>query len=183
MLSRNFTVDGPRVTLRPVAINDAEFILTLRLDSVKNRYITPTSSDISAQRGWIVESQQDPDQVYFVICDREGIEVGTLRLYDPRGDSICWGSWIIKDGVPPTYAIESAVLAYETILFLGFEQSHFDVKASNKTVCEFHKRFGAKVVDRQDEDVYFQIDRTAILSGLDHYRKRLAIDVSINEIE
>lgn len=182
MLSRRLMIAGPRVTLRPVTVDDAEFILSLRLDPTKSRYIAPTAPDISAQREWILASQQDPNQLYFVVCDKEGREVGTLRLYDPRGNSICWGSWIMKAGVPPTYAMESAVLVYEAILFLGFEQSHFRVQASNKAVCEFHERFGAKALDRQNEDVYFQIDRAAILLGLDRYCKRLGINVLINEI-
>lgn len=39
---------------------------------------------------------------------------------------------------------------------LGFAQSHFDVRKDNLKAVAFHKRFGAIIINEDDEDYYFK---------------------------
>ena len=41
-----------------------------------------------------------------------GNTIGTVRLYEARGNSFSWGSWIIADGQTASAAMESALMAY-----------------------------------------------------------------------
>jgi hypothetical protein len=92
---------------------------------------------------------------YFIIADWHGRSIGTVRIYDIRDDSFCWGSWILSVEAPMSAAIESALLVYDFAFYsLHYKYSHFDVRKENVSVVNFHKRFGA-VVTAEDEMNYF----------------------------
>lgn len=109
-------VQGKTIRFKEVDIEDAEFILALRLDSNKNKYMSPVKGDVQSQSEWIKRYQTSVDQVYFLICDNQARPLGTVRMYDPVGESFSWGSWMLKTGAPATAAIESALMVY--LLFL-----------------------------------------------------------------
>ena len=44
---------GNNIDLRPVEIDDAEFILSLRIDPKLNQYLSPVENDLEKQREWI----------------------------------------------------------------------------------------------------------------------------------
>ena len=44
---------GNNIDLRPVEIDDAEFILSLRIDQKLNQYLSPVENDLEKQREWI----------------------------------------------------------------------------------------------------------------------------------
>lgn len=166
--------------LRDVTAADAAFILRLRTDERKSRYLSKTPAALNAQIRWLNEYAQVQDQAYFIIQDYAGEPVGTVRLYDPREDSFCWGSWILKDGAPQTAAIESALIVYAyAIDHLGFKRAHFDVRKGNESVWRFHERFGAKRVGETDQDYLYEIDSIAIDSARRRYHKFLPQSITI----
>lgn len=112
-------VIGHHLVLRDATPADAEFIVALRTDESKSRFISKTSSDVSQQVAWLEKYAQDNSQVYFIMEDREHNPVGTVRLYDQQGDSFCWGSWVIREGSPSGYAVESALMVYQFALSLA----------------------------------------------------------------
>lgn len=91
------------------------------------------------QEVWLEKYSNDSGQVYFIIFNKQGEKVGTVCLYDITNDSFCWGSWILKNGTPSNYSIESALLVYHFALSLGFEKAHFDVRKGNGSVWKFQK--------------------------------------------
>lgn len=91
--------------------SDAEMILSLRTDERKGRHLSNTSSDLEAQRSWLRQYASANDQAYFII-EYQGGMVATVRLYDARGNSFSWGSWIIAEGQAAPVAIESAWMVY-----------------------------------------------------------------------
>ena len=99
-------VVGCNVVLRNATKDDAEFIVGLRTDPEKGKYLSPTSTDISLQVAWMEEYANDNSQIYFIIEDMHGERFGTVRIYDQRGYSFCWGSWILKEGRPSGFALE-----------------------------------------------------------------------------
>jgi hypothetical protein len=51
--------------------------------------------------------------------------------------------------------------------------SHFAVKKENERVVAFHKRFGADIVDEDELNYYFQIDKENYIRIRNRYRKYL----------
>jgi len=49
----NFLLESKSIRLRLVEENDAEFILSLRLDPKYNNFISKVDNDIAAQKSWI----------------------------------------------------------------------------------------------------------------------------------
>lgn len=173
---------GRTLVLRNATTDDAAFILSLRTDSRKSQYLSSTVPELERQIAWLDGYASKTDQVYFIIESQAGEKLGTVRLYDPQGDSFCWGSWIVTDGAPQSAAIESALMVYAfAIDHLGFKQSHFDVRKKNEGVWRFHERFGAQRVGETELDYLYQIDEKAIRAAQSRYKKFLPEPITIEK--
>lgn len=141
-------VRGETMVFRDACVLDAEFILSLRTNENKSRFLSATRNDLEAQKAWLFQYATANDQAYFII-EFNDEPIGTVRLYDAQQDSFCWGSWILKEGRPRQAAMESALMVYAyAVNHLGFKGSHFDVRKGNERVWQFHERFGAQRVKR-----------------------------------
>lgn len=149
--------------MRLVEPTDAEFILKLRLDQRYNSFISAVKNDVESQRAWIINYKKDESekrQFYFIIERMDGIPCGTVRIYDLKSDSFCWGSWILNEDKTRYSAVESALLVYQFgFNELGFNKCHFEVMKENIKVIEFHKKFGAVVVGEDEDNFYFEITK------------------------
>lgn len=157
------------VAIRFVEESDANFILKLRLDEKYNKFLSDVNPDIQAQKNWIKKYKNDEvekRQFYFIIERNDGIPCGTVRIYDIREDSFCWGSWILNEDKTPYAALESAFLVYQFGFdVLGLEKSHFDVRKGNSKVISFHRKMGAVKTDEDDLNEYFNISKAAVLEA------------------
>jgi len=163
------------VSLRYATIEDAAFILSLRKDKNLNKFLSPVDSGITKQIEWLAEYKEREKkriEYYFIVESIDGDALGTVRLYDFKDDSFCWGSWIIIQNAPRFTALESALLVYEFAFYqLDFKKSHFDVRKENTKVVEFHKRFGAKVVGSDEDNFYFKIFKSDYIGNKKKYKK------------
>lgn len=78
---------------------DAEFIVQLRTDPERNRFLHATSTDVQKQEQWISEYLERPDEYYFIIQRaHNGEPVGTIGLYDfdRATNSAEWGRWVTR---------------------------------------------------------------------------------------
>ena len=152
-------LQGKNIDLRSVSVEDAGFILDLRLDEKLSKHISRVENSLQKQVDWLREYQERErlgQEFYFIIQSKDGVGYGTVRLYDFRGGSFCWGSWILRKESPSSAAIESAMLLYEFAFHeRGFNRSHFDVRKENTKVVAFHTRFGARIVGDDDLNHYF----------------------------
>ena len=162
-------VVGKSVVLRDARPEDAAFILSLRTDPKKSTFLSPTSTAVFDQEQWLIHYANDSEQIYFVIEDLSGNPLGTVRLYDRKQKSFCWGSWILHDSSPRFFAIESALMVYCLGLELGFSSAHFDVKQGNQSVCNFHERFGAIRTATTTDSYEYSISEEAIKKSLTKY--------------
>lgn len=170
---------GKALIFRDATVNDAELILNLRTDEKKGRFLSATSDSIEAQQAWLRAYAASTGQAYFII-EREGQAIGTVRLYDPRGKSFCWGSWIIADGQPASVAMESALMVYAYALdCMGYEQAHFDVRAANEKVWKFHERFGAKRLRQVGDDFFYELSMDSIQSSMERYKRFLPNGINV----
>ncbi len=166
------TTDVDGVALRLVTVDDAEFTLGLRLDPARNKHLSHVENDIHAQRSWIKKykiREGEGHEFYFIIgCD--GTPVGTLRIYDFRANSFCWGSWIIIPGTSTRVSLASVYLVYKLCFdVLGIDASHFDVRLDNASVNRFHQRMGAILVSSDELNNYYTISKQAVADYFSRY--------------
>lgn len=166
-------VRGRSIELRDVTVDDAAFILSLRLDPKRNQFLSPVAADVGRQQAWIRDYLQSEGQAYFVISSLEGEALGVVRLYDAEGDSFSWGSWIMKEGAPVAAAMEAALLVYRLGLDWGFQAAHFKVHRANVSVLKFHEMFGARRVAQVGDEVQLHIGRDAIEAALRRFARFL----------
>ena len=163
-------VPGRTLSLRNVRVDDAEFIFSLRLDPKKSRHLSPTSADLQDQVSWLREYERSNDQAYFIVCDKDGKRLGCLRFYDAAGDSYCWGSWLMIDGLGPLLPLEAVLLVYAYGKDLGFKSARINVMKENTYVWRFHERiFGARKVSETDEEYFYEVDEAQIKQSLVKY--------------
>lgn len=174
------SISGRSIKLRNVTPSDADFIVKIRTNEKKGRFISATSNDISKQKQWIKDYLTSEGQAYFLITDLDDNPLGTVRIYDQQGDSFCWGSWVVAEDAPSYCAIESALLVYTYALELGFRRAHFDVRKGNSSVIKFHERFGAERTGETEEDFLYTITKEQILSTFEKYKKYLPERVEIS---
>ena len=171
---------GKTLLFRDANVGDAAFILSLRTNENKSRYISAISSDLSAQQAWLLRYADSTDQAYFII-EYQNESVGTVRLYDAQQNSFCWGSWIMREGTPPQAAMESALMVYSyAVDHLGFQSAHFDVRKENDRVWKFHERFGAQRVSETDMDYFYTLSLPAIQGSRIKYAKFLSDNVLVS---
>jgi glycosyltransferase involved in cell wall biosynthesis/RimJ/RimL family protein N-acetyltransferase len=165
---------GKNIDLREVEVDDAEFILSLRLDPELNKHLSDVEDDLDKQKEWIKKSKLNKQEWYFIVQNKMQEPVGTIRIYDIKGDSFCWGSWIILPKARQYSTFESMFLLYQFAFFdLGFKQTNFDVRKSNDIAFNFYVRFGAVVTDETEIDYLLQYTKEQFLNKKNEYLKIL----------
>jgi RimJ/RimL family protein N-acetyltransferase len=158
---------------------DAGFIHQLRTGS-QSKHLSRVSPDVKDQIDWLARYAISSNEAYFVIETAGGHSIGTVRLYDAREDSFCWGSWILTDDAPASAGIESALLVYAYALqFLGFKRSHFQVRKGNERVRAFHQRFGAVLTGEDATEYRYSISNEAIVASMHRYARYLPAQVLV----
>lgn len=175
-------VIGKTIYLRNVTVDDAEFILSLRNDDKKSRFLSKTNPELDAQKEWINSYSSDSSQAYFIICTKDDRKIGTVRVYDIIANSFCWGSWILTDEAPASASIESALIIYKYALSRGLESAHFDVRKGNTSVYRFHERFGAVRVSESENDYFYKLNNDAIITSLNKYKKHMPDDIIVIDL-
>lgn len=178
-ISKCSRVIGHRLVLRDAKPEDAGFILGLRTDTSKGRYLSRTSPALQPQVEWLERYQSGTGQAYFIIEDKAGESFGTVRLYDAVGDSFCWGSWLLRGGSPAAFAVESALMVYRYAMTLGFSAAHFDVRKGNRSVWQFHEKFGAVRQGESEADYVYSVDEAAIQASLRRYARFLPNGIQV----
>ena len=173
---------GNNLIFRNASENDAEFILSLRTDCKKSKYISKTSNELKSQQAWLKDyARKAYGEAYFIIQSKEGLPIGTVRIYDQIQKSFSWGSWILSDKAQLTAGIESALMVYlYGIEELEFQSSHFEVLKENRRVIEFHNRFGAVKIGESNSKFLFEIGRIEIEKSFNRYKKFLPTGIKVN---
>lgn len=164
------------VKLRLVEETDSSFIISLRTDSLKSRFISPTDLDIEKQKAWIreyKEREKKGNEFYFVAIDQDNIEFATYRIYNKSENSIEIGSFVSK----PLYNKPINVIKVDIILkefvfsSLGYNQLNFEVRKENKSVINYHKKFNPDLIDEDELNYYFTLSKDSFLSTKNKFEK------------
>ena len=154
----------PTVRLRLARPEDAAFIYSLRIDEGLNKHLSSAPESEAGQRAWLEKYRLREDagsEFYFIIQNKvTDKDCGTVRIYDLRDDSFCWGSWILNADKPRLASVESMMFVYEFGFgLLGFSASHFDVRRGNERVISFHEKTGARRISETEQDIFFSLAR------------------------
>lgn len=164
------------LTLRLVEEKDADFIVAIRTDASKSRFISETNSDVEKQKFWIREykkREKAGEEFYFIAIDENEVEFSTYRLYDIREDTVEIGSFVSK----PFYDIPINVIKVDVILKayvfeeLGFNNLKFEVRKENKSVVNYHKKFNPTLIDEDELNYYFVLEKKAFLANKIKFEK------------
>ena len=149
-------MDGHVFRLRPVEMEDAAFILELRADRDRSRYLHRVANDLEAQRRWLGSYFERPGDYYFLIENRgTGEREGTAGIYDLDRIFAEWGRWIVR--AESRAAIESACLIYRVgFEVLGLESLYCRTIVENISAVRFHQSFGLERTRTLPR--YFELD-------------------------
>jgi hypothetical protein len=161
----------PSIQLRLARPADADYIFSLRTDPSLNQHLSPAPLSSESQQRYLESYlvREENGQEYYFIIENKALArpCGTIRIYDIREDSFCWGSWILDSTKPRLAALESALFIYDFGMgLLRFPASHFDVRRDNVKVIAFHMRFGARVTSEDELNIYFRLDSEDLLRVL-----------------
>ncbi|MDB4915507.1 MAG: hypothetical protein JWM95_3151 [Gemmatimonadetes bacterium] len=131
--------------LRPVALEDAAFIVDLRTSGAhRTQYLHAISPDVSLQEQWITRYLARENDYYWVIERLDtAVPEGLIGIYavDTAAGRGEWGRWILKQG--SLAATESALLCYRIAFeVLGLREVYCVTAAENQQVVSFHESSG-----------------------------------------
>lgn len=145
-MRHDITASSAGITLRPVHLEDAAQIVSMRSDSVQSRFVHAISPVVEDQVLWLTRYLARFGDYYFVVeRSRDGRFEGTIGLYDLADDKAEFGRWFLKPG--SLAAPASAMLIYH-IAFekLGLSEVYCRTVEDNKAVISFHDACGARRV-------------------------------------
>lgn len=179
-------LQGRYVNLREVRVEDAEFIFDLRR-SEKARYLDVISDNVEDQMNYIKNYLIKDNEWYFIVENKEFQPLGTLRISHVGRERIIlgpldiennnknvfvYGAWIMCDGATFKESIEGEYLlkryAFEV---LNLENCYFDVRKENRSVINFHKRYGANIIDQDKVNYYFKLTKDHFMANYSKFLK------------
>jgi RimJ/RimL family protein N-acetyltransferase len=153
---------GPYIRLRTATEDDAEFILSLRLNPALNKFLHETDPSVEKQKEWLRAKMDEENDYHMIIESLNGEQLGVVALYDinPVDKTFEWGRWIVKPGAPKYTALESAVLCHELAFYhLGLNKSIATPDWEHERVVSFLGRFGFTIVKENPDGPWFELTK------------------------
>ena len=143
-MKHDLHIGGFAFDLRPITLEDADFIVELRSDRQHCRFLRPFPLTLETQRAYLEEYFRREGDYYFVVeRRRDNHREGLAAIYDVNLEKRCaeWGRWILRPH--SLAAAECALRIYEA----AFDHLHLDevycrTIAKNEQVVGFHDRCG-----------------------------------------
>lgn len=163
-------IEGKYVNLREAEIDDSEFILNLRTDPDKAKYIHSTDPDLGKQIQYMKRYKTLDNDWYFIIEDKNGASIGTNAVYPYPIFTENWrdkvasihyneevgvmgtGRWLMVNNLNPVMGMESDILIKDfffNVLNLPF--TPMLIHKENLSVLKFHQTWGAKIIGWRED--------------------------------
>ncbi|MGM1048181.1 MAG: GNAT family N-acetyltransferase [Bacillota bacterium] len=140
-MKHNIMVERFGVRLRPVTMDDAEFIFELRRAPELSKYIGEIDARFSIHESWLEEYFHREGDYYFCIELLSGKAVGTIAIYDIADQTGNWGRWIISPLIPAAPA-SVWLIFYVAFDILGLSSVYSNTVIDNASVVSFHDNCG-----------------------------------------
>ena len=169
-------LSSKNINLRLVEIDDAEFIVNLRLK--KGKFLSKIDANISKQIEWIDQykkREEDQKEYYFIIEDKKKIRLGTIRIYDisHQKKSFTFGSFIVdRDNCDNKFVALESITTIFGFAFnnLSLKDCFFNSRKNNKKANNFYKKFKAKIIKEDKIDYFYQYTRKNFLENISNYK-------------
>ncbi len=138
-------------SIRPVGIEDAAAIVTLRSDPAQARFVHSISPRVEDQISWLNEYFTRDGDFYFVVeRARDHRFEGTIGIYDVADGRAEWGRWFLTPGslAAPASALLIYTAAFEV---LKLSEVYCRTVAENEAVVSFHDSCGLKRAGRLEK--------------------------------
>lgn len=173
------TIHRYGITLRPVEVSDAEFILKLRTDERLGAFLSSTSPDVEQQQEWLsgYKEREAAGQEYYYIAEKDGVAYGTIRTYRIEEDWFEAGSWLFSPDAPVGMSILADIINRE----FGFEildksVNRFDVRRLNHQVVKYQRGYHPIQVGEDQLNYYFILTRRQFEKYKRKYLKLLGFE-------
>lgn len=153
---------GENVKLRLVEVEDAQFILSLRLDPRRAKFLNETDSSLEKQVDWINEykKREAKKEEYYFLIQKNNKPLGNIRIYKISDAACFWGSWITKPGSAKGCGKEALLLVLKFIFEeLKKEQALFTVEKDNEKGNELYRELGAEVIKEDSKEFTFSLSK------------------------
>jgi len=141
----NYILKNDDRILRPVTIDDAEFIVKLRNQDHAKGCINDTSLDVEKQRKWIEEYLRRENEYYWIIETLDHVPYGTTSLYHyvQSKRQIESGRWVRMANAPINNIIAGRVQVHDFVFGeLQMQRLVYDVVSTNVQVLKYHRMCG-----------------------------------------
>lgn len=169
-LPENFSLEKYGLKVRLVNQDDASFILSLRANQNRTKYMMTLDDNIENQRMWIQEYKKREKEgldYYFIYCDAEGKRIGVNRAsnVDFNAKTSKSSSWIAVEGLK--YEPLKMLIIGNEIIFnsIGIETSWGEVQKNNSRAIKIFKLFGYKLNDIGTEYYDFSLSKSDFLKA------------------
>ena len=156
-MDHSYILRNDERTLRPVRVEDAEFIVRLRNQPHVRNCVHDTSEDVERQRQWIRDYLKRDNEYYWIIETPDGEPFGTISLYnyDKEKSQVESGRWVELKGEKYTYNLFKSAIQFNGFAFdvLGVDAVVFDVVSTNKRVIRYHLLYGAETIGVEKDAV------------------------------
>lgn len=150
-------LEGKGIIIREAEVEDASFILALRLDDDLSLFLGKVDNNLEKQKQYLIENKKKNDDLYFIVEDKKGECFGAARIYNIKAESFTYGSWIMRKDAPHNFGIETYFLISDCAYYvLKCLRAEFDVMKKNDPVVRFHKRMGSKIIGEDELNYYFK---------------------------
>lgn len=140
----NIILEGYGCRMRPITLDDAEFMVYVRRQPHARGNIGDTSESIEKQKAWILNYFKKDDAYDWILTESEtGRPVGVVALYNIRDGVAEPGRWVVLPDASFSIATTDLLLYRFAFEQLKLERLVFNVVSFNKKVLKFHRLFGA----------------------------------------
>ena len=151
---RQKDLTGKIVDMSPVTEKDLADIIRMRNDPKMMYYLNqPMEITLDSQKAWFEKYRERMDDLYWTIKDKDGLVVGTNRLYDITADKCVQGSLMVDTRYSRTapYAAEAIMLSLDFAFdVLGVQTIVNEDRHDNKNMNSLSRRFGFKFLRETD---------------------------------
>lgn len=165
-------ISGKFLNLRIANEGDAEFILSLRLNPLLNKFVGHTDPSVEKQRVWINEAFTKENDFMFIIEDKKSNKCGTVAVYDidyikKRAE---WGRLILKQDTLFTIPIEATIqLLNFAFNKLKLIELYGGANNENRAVVQYHKKY-ANVTAEDEKFTWFSFDEKSLMKLKNMYK-------------
>ena len=162
---KNEIISGKFLNLRIADEEDAEFILSLRLNPLLNKFVGYTDPSIEKQRNWIKETYNKENDFMFIIEDKKSNKCGTIALYgiDYIKKRAEWGRLILKQDTLFSIPIEATIqLLNFAFNKLKLVELYGGANNENRAVVQYHKKY-AYVTAEDEKFTWFSFDEKSLI--------------------